>query len=117
MMNESKYKQGDIIMVRYPLSDKPEKSIIRPVVIVSNEISNRLDKDVLVCQITTRLRNDDFSYLLTDESLTVSMPETCEIRCNKIATVRVWDKFILDKISELTPKALNDITDLVKTAF
>lgn len=49
-------------MVRYPLSDKPEKSIIRPVVIVSNEVFNQLDKDVLVCQITTRLQNDDFSF-------------------------------------------------------
>lgn len=116
-MSESSYKQGDIIMIRYPLSDKPEKSIIRPVVIVSNEISNQLDRDVLVCQITTRLRRDKFSYLLTDESLTISMPETCEIRCNKIATVRVWDKTILGKISELTPKVLSDITALVKTVF
>ncbi len=30
------YHLGDIIIIRYPLSDKPEKSIIRPVVIVSN---------------------------------------------------------------------------------
>ena len=52
------YNQGDIIMIRYPLSDKLEKSIIRPVVIVSNSLSNSLDKDVLVCQITTALRND-----------------------------------------------------------
>jgi mRNA-degrading endonuclease toxin of MazEF toxin-antitoxin module len=42
-------KQGDIIVVSYPLSNKPEKSIIRPVIIVSNEISNNLDKNVLVC--------------------------------------------------------------------
>jgi len=41
------YKQGDIILIRYPLSDKPEKSIIRPVVVVSNETSNSEDKDVL----------------------------------------------------------------------
>lgn len=48
-MSASLYKQGDIILIRYPLSDKPEKSIIRPVVIVSNETSNNLDKDILVC--------------------------------------------------------------------
>ncbi len=58
------YNQGDILIIRYPLSDKPEKSIIRPVVIVSNSSSNSLDNDVLVCQITTTLRNDEFSFLL-----------------------------------------------------
>lgn len=111
------YKQGDIILIRYPLSDKPEKSIIRPVVVVSNETSNSQDKDVLVCQITTRLRNNIYSYLLTDENLTNVMPEPCEVRCNKIATVRVWDKIILDKITELNPKALADLLDIVKTVF
>lgn len=49
------YKQGDIIIVRYPLSDKPDKSIIRSVVVISNNLSNSLDKNILVCQITTRL--------------------------------------------------------------
>jgi mRNA-degrading endonuclease toxin of MazEF toxin-antitoxin module len=116
-MNASVYKQGDIILIRYPLSDKPEKSIIRPVVIVSNETSNSQDKDVLVCQITTRLRNNAYSYLLTDKNLTAPMPEPCEVRCNKIATIRVWDKIILDKITELTPKALADLLGIVRTAF
>lgn len=41
------FKQGDIIIVRYPLSDKPEKSITRPVLIISNEVSNALDKGIL----------------------------------------------------------------------
>jgi len=111
------FKQGDIIVVRYPLSDKPEKSIIRPVIIVSNEISNNLDKDVLVCQITTRLRSNSFSFPLTDNVLTIPMPEPCEVRCNKIATVRVWDKIILNKISEIAPYALSDLINRVRASF
>jgi mRNA-degrading endonuclease toxin of MazEF toxin-antitoxin module len=116
-MSASQYKQGDIILIRYPLSDKPEKSIIRPVVIISNKPSNDLDKDILVCQITTRLRNNIYSFLLSDENLTAPMPEACEARCNKIATVRVWDKIILDKISEMTPKALGELIGIIKTVF
>jgi len=111
------YKQGDIILIRYPLSDKPEKSIIRPVVIISNESSNSLDKDVLVCQITTKIRNDAYSLLLPNDNLTTPMPELCEVRCNKIATVRVWDKIILHKVSEVTPNALAYILKVVKTVF
>jgi len=116
-MNASEYQQGDIILIRYPLSDKPEKSIIRPVVVVSNETSNSQDKDILVCQITTRLRNNIYSYLLTNENVTFPMPELCEVRCNKIATVRVWDKIILNKISQLTPSALTSLLGKIKTVF
>lgn len=111
------YKQGDIIIVRYPLSDQPEKSIIRPVVVISNNFSNSLDKDILVCQITTRLRNDEFSILLTDTQVSEPMPELCEVRCNKIATVRVWDKVILDKISAVKTEVLSSIIDKIKSAL
>lgn len=45
------------------------------------------------------------------------MPEPCEVRCNKIATIRVWDNIILDKISEVTPQALTDIINIIRTAF
>jgi len=116
-MNAGKYKQGDILIVRYPLSDKPEKSIVRPVVIISNEVSNVQDNDVLVCQITTTLRNGNFSYLLNKERLTLSMPEICEVRCNKIATIRIWDKLVLDKISSLTSTALTQLLGIVKSTF
>ncbi len=116
-MSRGLYKQGEIILIRYPLSDKPEKSIIRPVVIVSNESSNNQDWDVLACQITTRLRQDIYSYAITNDKLTAPMPEPCEVRCNKIATIRVWDKIVLNKISELTPNALIDLLNIVRTVF
>lgn len=111
------YKQGDIIMVRYPLSDKLNKSIIRPAVVVSGALSNRMDHDVLVCQITTQLRDTEFSILLTDNSVTVLMPKTCEVRCNKIATIRVNDKLIIGKVSEMKPGSLKYILDKVKQVF
>ena len=111
------YKQGDILMIRFPLADKPEKSIIRPVVVISNETSNNLDQDILVCQITTVIRETPFSFLLNDELLTTPMPQICEVRCNKIATVRVWDKIILNKISELLPEVNALIIEKVKSAL
>ncbi|RYE09030.1 MAG: type II toxin-antitoxin system PemK/MazF family toxin [Sphingobacteriaceae bacterium] len=111
------YKQGDIVVVRYPLSDKPEKSIIRPVVVVSNKTSNDLDKDLLVCQVTTTLRNNKFSFLLEDKFLTVPMPQICEARCNKIATVRIWDKIVLNKISTLTPEGLEPLLYILRSVF
>jgi mRNA-degrading endonuclease toxin of MazEF toxin-antitoxin module len=116
-MSVNVYSQGDIILIRYPLSDKPEKSIIRPVVVISNEASNSLDKDILVCQITTRLRGDRYSYLISTGDLKVPMPEVCEVRCNKIATVRIWDKIVLDKISEFKPESFAKLLMIIKTVF
>lgn len=55
------YKQGDIIIVNYPLSDKPNKHILRPALIVSSRDSNIMDKDIIACQITTNLRGTSFS--------------------------------------------------------
>ncbi|TZF85660.1 type II toxin-antitoxin system PemK/MazF family toxin (plasmid) [Pedobacter sp. BS3] len=43
------YRQGDIIAVHYPLTDKPAKSKLRPALVVSNYTSNKLDSDLLVC--------------------------------------------------------------------
>jgi mRNA-degrading endonuclease toxin of MazEF toxin-antitoxin module len=116
-MNVRNYKQGDIIIVKYPLSDKPEKSIVRPVLIISNQISNAEDNDVLVCQITTRLRNNHFLYPISDNHVTVPMPQASEVRCNKIATIRIWDKIVLDKLSAVTPAALQAILKIVGSAF
>jgi mRNA-degrading endonuclease toxin of MazEF toxin-antitoxin module len=66
------FKQFDIIWAYYPFSDITEKSKLRPAIIVSNESSNSLDNDFLVCQITSKLREDkkSLSKLLLDSLCT-----------------------------------------------
>jgi mRNA-degrading endonuclease toxin of MazEF toxin-antitoxin module len=60
------YKQGDIIAVHYPLTDKPAKTKLRPAIVVSNNISNKLDNDILVCPITPKTHDSEFSYPLSE---------------------------------------------------
>ncbi len=45
------------------------------------------------------------------------MPQLCEVRCNKIATVRLWDKIILDKVSALMTENLAELLKKVKSSF
>jgi mRNA-degrading endonuclease toxin of MazEF toxin-antitoxin module len=111
------YKQGDIIAVHYPLTDKPAKTKLRPAIVVSNELSNQLDSDILVCPITTKTRESQFSYLLNDSHLTQSLLPNSEVRCNKIMTIRVWEKQIIGKISEVNSQTLIEILNLVKSVF
>ncbi len=75
------YKQGDIIAVHYPLTDKPAKTKMRPAIVVSNEISNKLDNDILVCPITTKNHNTEFSYGLNNDQLMQLLLPGSEVRC------------------------------------
>ena len=82
------YNQFDIVWAQFPLSDKLDKLKMRPVIIVSNDESNRLDNDIMVCPITSKLRGDSFSFLLLDSMITIPLIIVSEIRCNKIMTLR-----------------------------
>ena len=93
------YKQGDIIWVRFPFSDKPDKARVRPAIVVSNRKSNKLDNDLLICPITTTLRDTPFSFVINISDVTISLPEKSEIRCNKIYTLRNY--FVISKLSYL----------------
>ena len=44
-----KYSQGDIVWVKYPLTEKPERLKLRPALIISHEKSNQIDHDILIC--------------------------------------------------------------------
>ena len=109
------YQQGDIISVNYPFSDDFKKSKLRPAIIISNQKSNNLDGDVLICPITSTIRESEFSFLLNDIDLSDPLPKNSEIRCNKIATIR--SSLILNKISALNIEALRIVLLKIKSAL
>ena len=96
------YRQFEIVWVKYPFSDQPEKGKTRPALVVSNEASNALDSDILVCPLTSTLRGDAFAVRLTDQMLTAPLPLPSEVRCNKVTAVR--SSLVLGRISELLPE-------------
>lgn len=109
------YKQGDIVTVHYPFSDNPKKSKIRPAVVVSNEQSNSLDNDVLICPVTTTVRLTPFSFPITEGDTVTPLPKNSEVRCNKVVTMRNYT--IIGKYSELKPESLTGILEKVKNSF
>jgi mRNA interferase MazF len=109
------YKQGDIIIINYPFSDDLKKSKLRPSIIISNQKSNSLDNDLLICPITTSIRASQFSYLIDEHDITNALPRNSEIRCNKIATIRFT--LIVNKISSLKLNALNKVLVIIQSVF
>lgn len=109
------FKQGDIIAVRYPFSDDPGKSKLRPAVIISNERSNDLDQDFIISPITTTLRDTPFSFVLNEKDLISPLPRNSEVRCNKFATIR--QNLIVAKISGINAESLSTLLNMVKSVF
>jgi mRNA interferase MazF len=111
----SKYKKGDIVKVPYPFSDDFSQSKIRPAIIISNEISNNLDSDYLVAQITSSIRRTPSSSMLDNRDLTNPLPLNSEVRCNKITTIR--QHLILGKISSLKIEKQEELSEKIYTCI
>lgn len=109
------YKQFDIIWTQFPLSYKIDKLKLRPALIISNQISNGLDNDFVVCPITSRIRGDKFAIALTDEMVSNSLDVESEMRCNKITTIR--NSLFSGKIGELLPEYRNTVLEKINGAF
>ncbi len=62
-----KISQKDLILLPFPFSDN-SGSKIRPALILSNKEYN-LSKDIIVCGITSNLRNNNFSINLDNDCL------------------------------------------------
>lgn len=105
------YQQGEIVWADYPLSDKPEKSKIRPVLIVSNIEFNKLDNDLLIVPITSKLRDQPFEIILTNDKVTTPLPSLSAVRCNKLHTIR--NNRIIGKIASVTSTTLKDIINAI----
>ncbi len=109
------YKQGDIVWVKYPFSDQPNKAKARPAVVVSYERSNQLDHDLIVAPVPSRLRGDAFSFLLAPDDTDDALPQMSEVRSNKVVTIR--SMLMEKKITQLTSEALKRLIQQVCNVF
>ncbi len=109
------YAQGEIVWADYPLSDKPDKSKIRPVLVISNSDSNLLDNDLLIIPVTSRIRGQLFEIILTEDKLTSPLPALSAVRCNKIHIIR--NTRITGRIAAVNPTTLKYIVEIVCQAI
>ena len=105
------YKQGDIIKVPFPFSDDFSRSKVRPAIVVSNEMSNQLDNDIIIAPITSVVRTNVFSLLIDNQDLTFPLPLNSEVRCNKIMVMR--QSLVISKISSLKKYKHNDLIEKI----
>lgn len=111
------YNQGDIVLVKFPYTDLSDFKI-RPAIVVSNAYVNS-SNDCVVVMLTTRNVRGHFVTTISNSDVTNNFRpphSTQNVYCKKIAVLE--NSIIIRKISEVSNREkLNEIIDLIKTAF
>lgn len=105
------FVKGDVIVLPFPFSDL-SASKKRPALILSNLVGD----DIIICQITSEARFDDYSVLLADENFKKgSLNQKSNIRPNKLFTA---DKsIVLYKVGSLKENKIKEVTEKMVDIF
>lgn len=105
------YTRGDIVLIPFPFTDLTA-SKLRPAIVVSNSNVNKTT-DLILAQITSEIKNDNFSFEIRDADVTRPLNGYSEIRCHKIFT---GSKYIIKrKISSLKGDKQIDLLNQIVT--
>jgi len=52
-------KRGDIVILKFPFADKPEKSKLRPALVIQNDVGNCYSENTIVLMITSSLPSSE----------------------------------------------------------
>jgi len=103
------YKQGEIITIPFPFTDL---TIVkqRPALIISKNQYNEKTEDIIVCGITSNLKNSEFSVLIDNKNLVEGkIPTKSRIKVDKIYTLR--KNMIRNKIARVDQETFNKIKE------
>ncbi len=105
------FVKGDVVVLPFPFSDL-SKSKKRPALVVANLKGD----DIILCQITSEARVDDYSMVLTDSDFKKgSLNLTSMIRPNKLFTA---DKsIVLYKIGYLKESKIKEVETEIVNIF
>src|SRR3989338_540652 len=99
--------QQDLIWVRLPFSSLTE-SKIRPSVIVSNDGYNKNNDDVIVCAITSRIDEREYSIIIDSKNLSKGrLSIKSKIRTDKI--MQIEKNLIINPFARLDNKTFDKL--------
>lgn len=113
------FKQQAIIWVRFPFSHMYETKF-RPAVIVSNNSYNSKQEDIVVCAITSKLDEREYSILVDEKNIAEGrLPLRSRIRADKI--MQIEKSLVAKAFARLNDKTFDllvqQISKLVKRSI
>jgi mRNA interferase MazF len=105
------YKQGTVILIPFPFSDRSEEKV-RPAVIVSKGLTS---SEVVVVFITSKKKSDGVHAVNISPSEQNGLKAPSTVVCSKLATVH--KQIVLGELGLLSEKDLKTILKEVKTVL
>src|SRR3989344_3402235 len=106
-------KQGELLWIRFPYSNLAE-SKIRPAVTVSNDSYNQQNQDIVVCAITSNLKETPYSLPLDNHHLTQGqLAIKSRIRADKI--LQINKQLALKSFGRIDDKTHDQLIAKIKT--
>ena len=109
------FKQGDVILVPVPFTNLKE-SKQRPAIIISNDVRNAKNDDIIICGITSNIRDEPYSIIIEQKDMNEgNLHFTSRIKADKIFTIHKniikrklgrINKIILEKTKEEIRKVI-----------
>ena len=103
------FEQGDVVKIPFPYSDDTG-SKSRPAIIISNDKVSSVGEMIFV-QITSVPRNDEFSFPLNFDDLSIPFPaalnKPCQARCHRVSAIQKAK--IEKRVAKLKPEKLEEL--------
>jgi mRNA-degrading endonuclease toxin of MazEF toxin-antitoxin module len=99
------YKQKEIVLAKVVYTNQYQVEL-RPALIISNDLVNS-SLDCVLLPITHILRNDEYSFLLSDDLVSAPMKQASEVRTHKVFVLE--KKAIVKKIAVMNEEGFRQV--------
>ena len=108
-----KYRQGDIVLAKFPFAEQDGRYKDRPVLIVSNDTVNAIYNAYVCLKITSSIKKiPEISISISNEDLEKPLHKDSEIRLMEITYIP--ESIIAKKLSAYKQKKLKKILKSLK---
>lgn len=111
MTSGIQFKQGEVVLVPVPFTDLSEAKQ-RPALIISNDSHNAKVEDIVICGITSNLRDEEHSILIDQKDMSEGiMLALSRIKVDKLFTIH--KHIIIRRLG----KVKKEVLDAIKKEF
>ncbi len=102
-------KQKEIILLPFPFTNQAETKV-RPALIVSNDLFNKMSDDCICVPLTSVLKNINYSIFIDDGDLiSGKLIKPSRIRADKLFAIE--KEIVIMKIGELSSEKFNKVRE------
>ncbi|MBI2664860.1 type II toxin-antitoxin system PemK/MazF family toxin [Candidatus Woesearchaeota archaeon] len=103
--------QQDLVWVKLPFSNL-RQSKVRPALVVSNNSYNNSNPDIVVCAVTSKLKESEYSVQIGNKDLTSgNLPIKSRVRADKI--LQIEKELVIRPFAKIENKVFDKVVDKV----